>query len=87
MWSKDILSCGQNYFTLQGISVPRFREEMDRYLSWRVEELIEKKIGTLMRRLMYRHLGWLVVWGCVFGVLIGIVTQGVKISLNFRFIL
>ena len=58
---------------------------MDHYLSWRVEELTENKIGSLMRKLIYRHLGWLVVWGCVFGVLTGIVTQGVKISLNFNF--
>ena len=72
---------------LQAISIPRFREELDRYLSWRVEALLEKRIGTLMRKLMYRHLGWLVVWGCVFGVMTGIVTQGLKVSLNFSLIL
>ena len=52
-----------------------------------MEALLEKRIGTLMRKLMYRHLGWLVVWGCVFGVLIGIITQALKISLNLRLIL
>lgn len=71
----------------QGISIPRFREELDRYLSWRVEALLEKRIGTLMRKLMYRHLGWLVVWGCVFGVVSGVVTQALKVSLNLSLIL
>ena len=52
-----------------------------------MEALLEKRIGTLMRKLMYRHLGWLVVWGCVFGILTGIVTQALKVSLNLSLIL
>ncbi len=58
---------------------------MDDYLTWRVEELTQNHIGQLMRELMYQHLGWVVVWGCVFGALSGIITQGVRISLNFNF--
>ena len=67
----------------QGISVPKFREEMDRYLSWRAEAVTEKDIGKLMRRHLYTHLSWIVVWGSVFGLLTGIVVQALHISLNF----
>lgn len=69
----------------QVVSVPRFRKEMDLYLTWRVDELSEDHIGRLLRQLMQPHLGWVVVWGCVFGALSGIVTQGVRVSLNFNF--
>lgn len=72
---------------MQAISVPRFRKEMDLYLTWRIEELTQQRIGVLMRDLMQLHLGWVVVWGCVFGALSGIVTQGVRVSLNFNFFL
>lgn len=70
----------------QAISVPRFREEMDRYLSWRVEELTGRRVGRLMRTLMYQHLGWVVVWGSIFGIISGVIIQGAKISLNFNFL-
>lgn len=73
-------------YDLQGISVPQFREEMDRYLSWRAEAVTEKDIGKLMRRHLFRHLSWIVVWGSVFGVLTGLVVQALHISLNFDII-
>ena len=70
---------------MQAISVSRFREEMDRYLACRVEEMSKKSIGQLMRSLIHRHLGWIIVWGCIFGVISGVVTQGLRLSLNFNF--
>ena len=73
--------------TLQAISVPRFRKEMDLYLTWRIEELTQQHIGVLLRDLLQLHLGWVVVWGCVFGALSGILTQGLRVSLNFNFFL
>ena len=69
----------------QAINVSRFREEMDRYLACCVEEISKNSIGKLMRHLIHRHLGWVIVWGCVFGVITGLVTQGVRLSLNFNF--
>lgn len=83
------LKCNEtstNIHLLQAMNVHRFREQMDHYLNWRVGELTEKRVGSLMRKLIYRHLGWLVVWGCVFGLATGIVSQGLKISLNFNFL-
>lgn len=62
-----------------------FRKEVDLYLSWRLEELTQQHIGSLMRELLRLHLGWVVVWGCVVGALSGIITQGVRVSLNFNF--
>jgi len=75
-----VLTCAQ------AISVPRFRKEMDQYLTWRVEELAEERTGQLMRELMSQHLGWVVVWGSILGALGGIITQGVRISLTFNFV-
>ena len=69
----------------QAISVSRFREEMDRYLACRVEEMSKKSIGKFMRHLIQRHLGWIIVWGCIFGVLSGLATQALRLSLNFNF--
>lgn len=66
--------------------MPRFRKEIDLYLTWRFEGLTQQKIGALMRDLMQLHLGWVVVWGCVLGALSGIITQGVRVSLNFNFL-
>ena len=57
---------------------------MDRYITWRAEAVIEKDIGKLMRRHLYRHLSWIVVWGSVFGLLTGIVVQALNISLHFN---
>lgn len=73
--------------TLKAISVPRFRKEMDLYLTWRIEELTQQHIGVLLQNLLQLHLGWVVVWGCVFGALSGILTQGLRVSLNFNFFL
>lgn len=58
---------------------------MDRYLACRIEELTKDRIGKLMRQLIYRHLGWIIVWGCIFGVISGIATQALRLSLNFNF--
>lgn len=69
----------------QAINVSRFREEMDRYLACCVEEISKNSIGKLMRQLIHRHLGWIIVWGCVFGAISGLVTQGIRLSLNFNF--
>ena len=66
--------------------MPRFRKEMDQYLTWRIEELTQQQVGRLMRGLIYQHLGWVVVWGCVLGGLSGLVIQAVRLSLNFNFL-
>lgn len=66
----------------QGVDIPRFREEMDRYLSWRVTELTEERIGSQMRRLLLPHLGWIIVWSSVFGSVLGLTTQALGLSIS-----
>ena len=84
----NLVLCSSHFsLPAQAISVPRFRKEVDLYLAWRLEELTEQRVGQLMRDLMQLHLGWVVVWGCIFGALSGIITQGVRVSLNFNFFL
>ena len=38
----------------------------------RLEELTPKKVKKIVEDLIKRHLGWLVVWGCIFGGIIGL---------------
>eukprot|EP00731_Ephydatia_muelleri_P027378 Em0019g251a len=66
----------------QSMDIPRFREEMDHYLSWRVRELTEERIGSQMRRLLLPHLGWIIVWSSVFGSVLGLVTQALGLSIS-----
>ena len=39
-----------------------------------LQELTPEKVKTLMEEVIRTHLGWLIVWGNVFGSLIGVVS-------------
>lgn len=45
---------------------------VDELISKRLNELTPKMVNELVRELIHTHLGWLVVWGGVFGGLIGL---------------
>ena len=47
----------------------------------RLEELTSEHVKIIMKEMIQKHLGWLVVWGGVFGFLIGLLL-GVLGSLN-----
>lgn len=50
-------------------------EEIEKLVSEKLDLLSPELIKTLLERLIREHLGWLVVWGNVFGGLIGIISQ------------
>ncbi len=50
-------------------------ESIDTLVSKRLDELSPKMVKELVRGLIREHLGWLVVWGGVFGGLIGLVSS------------
>lgn len=54
------------------VDVANVRKEIDRVLSQRVAVLTPLKVKRMMTKVIRDHLGWLVVWGSVFGGLIGI---------------
>lgn len=51
------------------------RKAIDAYMSERVQTLTEQRVVNLLLFVIRKHLDWLVVWGCVFGGIIGLVAH------------
>ncbi len=54
--------------------VSDIRREVDHLLEKRLESLGPEQVKHIIEDVIRRHLGWLVVWGNVFGALIGLAT-------------
>ena len=39
----------------------------------RLDEMTPKMVKDIVQQMIHKHLGWLVVWGCAFGGMIGLV--------------
>jgi hypothetical protein len=59
----------------KSLDVEKVREEMDKLLTQKLLLLTPEMVKTLMEDVIREHLGWLVVWGNVFGGLLGIISQ------------
>jgi len=57
------------------IDVGAVRGELDALMETKLEYLTAQRVKALLERIFREHLGWLIVWGAVFGGLIGIVSQ------------
>jgi uncharacterized membrane protein YheB (UPF0754 family) len=66
----------------KAIDVPALREQVDRLLEVKLEELTPEIVKAMMERVMREHLGWLIVWGNVFGAAIGLLSRGIAVSWN-----
>ena len=53
-------------------------QQIDRLLAVKLEELKPETVKRMMEEVIRRHLGWLVLWGNVFGGLIGLITAAVR---------
>ena len=49
-------------------------EKLSRIVNLRLEELTPKMVKEIVQDMIKEHLGWLVIWGAVFGGLIGLVS-------------
>ncbi|PUE66101.1 DUF445 family protein [Arcobacter caeni] len=49
-------------------------EKLSRIVNTRLEELTPKMVKEIVQEMIKEHLGWLVIWGAVFGGLIGLVS-------------
>ena len=58
-----------------GMEVGTLRSQVEQLLAAKLEELTPHVVKTMMEDVMREHLGWLIVWGNVFGGLIGILAN------------
>ena len=56
------------------VSVASIREEIDALMTEKLKLLTPEIVKWLMEEVIREHLGWLIVWGNVFGSLIGILS-------------
>ena len=56
------------------LSVDKLRTEIDTLMTEKLLELTPERVRDLLEEVIRTHLGWLVVWGNVFGSLIGVVS-------------
>lgn len=51
-----------------------FRSKIDTMVNTRLNELTPRRVKEIIEEMIRKHLGWLVVWGGIFGALIGFVS-------------
>ena len=49
------------------------REKLEFMIDDRLNQMTPKMVKEIVQQMIHKHLGWLVVWGCVFGGLIGLI--------------
>ncbi|KAJ5069281.1 hypothetical protein M0811_11766 [Anaeramoeba ignava] len=54
--------------------ISRVRKELDSLMTEKLKELTPQVVKKLMEDVMRKHLGWLIVWGNVFGGIIGVIS-------------
>lgn len=58
-----------------GLSPDKIAETVERLVDSRLQELTAQRVKTLIEAVMKANLGWLVVWGNVFGGIIGVISE------------
>ena len=58
---------GENVFS------EKFRSEIETLIDSRLNELTPEQVKIIIKDIIHKHLGWLVVWGGVFGFVIGLI--------------
>lgn len=69
---KDILT--------NNLSPDRVKKEIENLVDDRLNELTPQMVKVIVQKMIQEHLGWLVVWGGVFGGLLGLISSFFPIS-------
>ena len=48
-------------------------DKIDKLISIRLDELSPQDVKIIIKNIIHKHLGWLVVWGGVFGFTLGLI--------------
>lgn len=64
--------------------VTTLRDRVDLLLESKLEELTPETVKRMMEHVIREHLGWLIVWGNVFGGVIGLISKAVSAYLGVR---
>ena len=54
-------------------SAKSVREDLEQIIDQRLNELTSQHVKIIIKQMIHKHLGWLVVWGGVFGFFIGVI--------------
>lgn len=57
------------------VDVDSLRDKIDELLTEQLKQLTPERVKEMMEKVIRQHLGWLVVWGNVFGSIIGILSK------------
>ncbi|GMI11408.1 hypothetical protein TrVE_jg931 [Triparma verrucosa] len=68
-------SLTDNFDIGQFVSIEKVRLEIDGLMTEKLKMLTPEKVKTLMEEVIREHLGWLIVWGNVFGGGLGVISQ------------
>ena len=50
----------------------KLHDKIDKLINIRLEELSPQDVKIIIKNIIHKHLGWLVVWGGVFGFTLGL---------------
>ena len=64
--------------------VSALREQVDGLLDKKLEELTPEVVKQMVEQVIREHLGWLIVWGNVFGGAIGLLSRGIASQIGIR---
>ncbi|XP_035678968.1 uncharacterized protein LOC118417496 isoform X3 [Branchiostoma floridae] len=69
----------KNLKTFEFMNAESMRAQVDEMMTVKMEEFTPPKVKKLVEQMIRQHLGWLVVWGNVFGALLGTIAEVVAI--------
>eukprot|EP01094_Clydonella_sp_ATCC50884_P027863 TRINITY_DN8196_c0_g1_i3.p1 TRINITY_DN8196_c0_g1~~TRINITY_DN8196_c0_g1_i3.p1 ORF type:complete len:270 (-),score=73.70 TRINITY_DN8196_c0_g1_i3:179-988(-) len=65
------------------LNIDKIRTEVDTLLTTKLQELKPSTVKKLLEDVMRVHLGWLIVWGNVFGGCIGLMTKALEVVFEY----
>ncbi|XP_063692530.1 uncharacterized protein LOC134824551 isoform X2 [Bolinopsis microptera] len=66
------------------LNLDKLRDELNRYMCERMLEVTPQMIQDIMYTVVLQYLGWLIVWGCVFGGVMGVICQAIKLTPDYE---